>query len=218
MIKIDRCKTAPKSLAVEASKKYGSYNQPDVLQQLREDSNDKCYICELQGISDPQVEHLKPHYNRTIKERVFDWDNLFYACPHCNNMKNRKCYEEKIWDCSKNDPELVLEHTLINGHVIIKPIINNEIVEQTADLIQNCFEKTNTGIREMACQYRTEKLSEVMNVFYKTLQKYKMNPDSKRYWKCLKVFLNRKSEFAAFKRCYLRTHLKEYPALEELLE
>lgn len=75
MIKIDRCKTVPKSLAVEASKKYGSYNQPDVLQQLREDSNDKCYICELQGIADPQVEHLRPHYNRKIKERVFDWNN-----------------------------------------------------------------------------------------------------------------------------------------------
>lgn len=218
MIKIDRCKMAPRSLAVEAAKKYGNYNQSDVLQQLREDSNDKCYICELQGISDPQVEHLKPHYNRKIKERVFDWENLFYSCPHCNNMKNQKCYEEKILDCCKEDPELVLEHILTEGHVSITPVAKNEIVEQTADLIQNCFEKKNTGIRELACQYRVEKLSETMNVFYKTLQKYKTNPESKRYWKCLKVFLNRKSEFAAFKRYYLKTHLKDYPALEELLE
>lgn len=22
-----------------------------------------------------------------LSDRVFDWNNLFYACPHCNNLK-----------------------------------------------------------------------------------------------------------------------------------
>ena len=96
MIKIDRNPIPPPSLAIEAQKTKGSYNKPDVIQQLKEDSNDKCYICELGGLSDPEVEHLRPHYGRKIPERVFDWNNLFYACPRCNNLKKEVKYDEKI--------------------------------------------------------------------------------------------------------------------------
>ena len=87
MVKIDRNPIPPVSLAIEKQKAYGSYNKRDVIQQLKEDSHDKCYICELGGLSDSEVEHLRPHHNRTILDRVFDWNNLFYACQHCNNLK-----------------------------------------------------------------------------------------------------------------------------------
>lgn len=215
MVKIERNPTPPESLAVEEAKVNGSYNGPDVVQQLKRDSNDKCYICELQGLADPEVEHLRPHYSRRIKERVFDWNNLFYACPHCNNIKKEKKYAEKIIDCCHTDPEKVLDHIFVAGHVQVHNKIEDEDVQLTADLIQNCFEKTNTGIREAACQHRIDGLSETMNVLYKTLSKYKDNPESLRYKKSLKEMLSRKSKFAAFKRFYVREHLEDYPDLIE---
>lgn len=215
MIKIDRCSVPPASLAIESEKTCGSYNEADVVRQLKEDSNDKCYICELQELQYPQVEHLKPHFNRARKELVFDWDNLFYVCPHCNNVKNERKYDDKILDCCIVDPEKVLEHIYEDNHVQVHSKSEDEITQITADLIYNCFEETNTGIREQACQLKIKKLSETMGVLYRTLENYKKNPDSKRYQRSLREMLSRKSIFAAFKRHYVRAHIKDYPNLKE---
>lgn len=87
----------------------------------------------------------------------------------------------------------------------------------TADLIQNCFEKRNTGIREAACQHRVDKLAESMNILYKTLEKHKKYPGAERYRRSLKSSLSRNSIFASFKRDYVRRHIEDYPDLEEFL-
>lgn len=58
MVKIERSFPAPDSLESEAKKVSGSYEQPDVVSRLRKDFHDKCYICELKNLQDPQVEHL----------------------------------------------------------------------------------------------------------------------------------------------------------------
>ena len=47
MIKIERTFPAPASLAIESKKANGKYDKPDVVNQLREDAHDKCYICEM---------------------------------------------------------------------------------------------------------------------------------------------------------------------------
>lgn len=217
MVKIERNPTPPPSLAIEKQKVNGVYNKADVIQQLKEDSHDKCYICELGGLSDPEVEHLRPHHGRKIADRVFDWNNLFYVCPHCNNLKKEAKYDEKIIDCCVDDPEEMLEQSYENGHVNVHSIVNEERADMTAELIQACFEKRNTGIREAACQYRIDRLAEVMNVLYKTLEKHKEHPESERYIRSLRATLSRKSNFAAFKRNYVRKHITDYPDLKEFL-
>lgn len=218
MVKIERTRIPPSSLAVEAKKAKGIYNSPDVIQQLKKDFNDKCYICELKGLSDPEVEHLKPHHGRKISERVFDWNNLFYACPHCNNLKKEAKYDDKIIDCCEENPETILEQCYENGHVSVDYVLDEDRAVMTAMLIQDCFEKRNTGIREAACQYRIDHLAEEMNVLYKTLKKYKENPQSQRYKRSLKATLSTTSAFAAFKRNYVRKHIEDYPDLKEFLK
>ncbi len=217
MIKIERNPIPPPSLAVEEQKAKGVYNKPDVIQRLKADSHDKCYICELGGLSDPEVEHLKPHHGRTIPERVFDWNNLFYACFHCNNIKKESKYDDKIIDCCKEDPEKMLEQCYEEGHVSVHNIVDEELAIMTADLIQECFERRNTGIREAACQHRIGRLADEMNVLYKILEKHKKNPELLRYKRSLRATLSRNSIFAAFKRNYVRKHILDYPDLEELL-
>ncbi|MGM9927608.1 MAG: hypothetical protein ACI35P_06615 [Bacillus sp. (in: firmicutes)] len=217
MIKIERNPIPPPSLTVEAQKANGVYNKPDVIQRLKEDSNDKCYICELGGLSDPEVEHLRPHHGRKIPERVFDWNNLFYVCPHCNNLKKEAKYDDKIIDCCVEDPEDMLEQCYENGHVRVHNIVSEERAVMTAELIQNCFEKCNTGIREAACQHRIDRLADEMNVLYKILEKHKREPELQRYKRSLRATLSRSSIFAAFKRSYVRKHITDYPDLEEFL-
>ena len=217
MIKVDRNPMPPPSLAAEAQKANGSYNKPDVIRQLKEDFHNKCYICELGELSDPEVEHLRPHHNRKIKERVFDWNNLFYACPHCNNLKKDAKYDDKIIDCCVTGPETVLKQRYEKGHVSVHSLSEEEKAVMTADLIQNCFEKRNTGIREAACQHRVDKLAESMNILYKTLEKHKKYPGAERYRRSLKSSLSRNSIFASFKRDYVRRHIEDYPDLEEFL-
>ena len=217
MVKIERNPIPPPSLTVEAQKAHGGYNKPDVIQRLKEDSNDKCYICELGGLSDPEVEHLRPHHGRKIPERVFDWNNLFYVCPHCNNLKKEAKYDDKIIDCCVEDPEDMLEQCYENGHVRVHNIVSEERAVMTAELIQDCFEKCNTGIREAACQHRIDRLADEMNVLYKTLEKHKREPELQRYKRSLRATLSRSSIFPAFKRSYVRKHITDYPDLEEFL-
>ena len=64
------------------------YFKVDVLsKELREKFERYKVLVSKEELSDSEVEHLRPHHNRTILDRVFDWNNLFYACPHCNNLK-----------------------------------------------------------------------------------------------------------------------------------
>ena len=219
MIKIERTPTAPPSLAVESKKACGSYREPDVIEQLKKDFHGKCYICELDDLTDIQVEHLLPHHNRRIKERVFDWNNLFYSCPHCNNIKKESKYDEKILDCCVEDPEKYLYHCYSAQTVKIIPAdgITDEKSIMTADLIQNCFELRNTGIRIVGCDARLSRLADTMNKLYATLGNYKQDTSSKKYYYALRAMLKREYKFAAFTRHYVRTHLQDYPELSDLV-
>lgn len=215
MVKVTRSFPAPASLAIEAKKVNGSYNEPDVVRQLRQDFSDKCYICELKGLSDPEVEHLLPHMNGKYHERKFDWNNLFWACKHCNGVKKAEKYNLGIIDCCKTDPENIIDFTFEQGNVEVEAIDKSDSRSVlTAELIQETFNKTNTGIREAACDVRIKALSESMNVLYKELDRYKKNPYSMRNTNMLKAILRREAAFAAFKRNYVRKRLKEYPGLE----
>lgn len=88
--------------------KNGSYGKPDVVKQLKDDFHNKCYICEMKNLQDPEVEHLLPHKNGKYWDRKFDWNNLFWACGHCNKVKNQEKYDAGIIDCCKLDPEQML--------------------------------------------------------------------------------------------------------------
>ncbi|MDM8295932.1 hypothetical protein QUW58_12075 [Enterocloster aldenensis] len=121
MVKIERSYPAPESLLKEAAKINGSYAQPDVVERLKRDFHNKCYICEMKELQDPQIEHLLPHKNGRYKEREFDWDNLFWACGHCNGVKNQSKYDDGILDCCKRNPEEAIIFDLREDNVSVIP-------------------------------------------------------------------------------------------------
>lgn len=205
MVKVDRNPEAPASLALEAKKKNGSYRENDVIEQLAKDFNGKCYICEIKPVQDPQVEHRLPHHNRSIPERVFDWNNLFYSCSHCNSVKNSKKYEEGIIDCCVRDPEDLLIYRLTENHVevLVKDKTDQEAL-RTAELIEETFNSNSTGIRKEAGQVRLRELQVTMNALYSQLEQYQHDPSDKKTIRMLNALLNRASIFSGFTRSYAR--------------
>ena len=101
MIKFTRNDTEKARNAIrilnDAKAKDKGYNTPEVNAALKEMFRGKCYICENKSIQSYQIEHLKPH--KGDLDLKYDWNNLFLACTHCNNIKNAKY--DPILDCSK---------------------------------------------------------------------------------------------------------------------
>ena len=217
MVLVERSFPAPESLAIEAKRKDGSYNKPDVVERLRQDFHDKCYICELKGLQDPEVEHLIPHENGQHHDRKFDWNNLFWSCGHCNRVKSKSVYSEGVLDCCRRDPELAIRFAVEGGDVSISAFdpTDSEAVK-TAHLVTDAFTQSNTGIRTAACERRMDGLWLQMRALYGALQKYRENPTRLRR-RMVGALLRRESAFAAFKRCYVRERLDEYPDLEEFV-
>ena len=95
MIKIERKETPHTQEAMddlqEACDTGRSYNTEHVNQALQEVFHGKCYICENKEATSYQIEHLIPH--RGDKKLKYDWNNLFWVCAHCNNIKSDK-YEK----------------------------------------------------------------------------------------------------------------------------
>ena len=205
MVKVKRSPNVPVSLTVESKKKKGSYREPDVIEQLAADFHGKCYICEIKPVQDPQVEHRLPHHNRSIPTRVFDWNNLFYSCGHCNSVKNVSKYEAGIIDCCVRDPEEALSYHLSENHVKVqvKDTTDAEAV-LTADLIEEVFNSASTGIRTKAAQVRLRELQGIMCTLYKQLERYQQNPNDKRAIRALCGFLDRAAAFSGFARSFVR--------------
>lgn len=215
MVKIERSFPAPVSLESESrNPSGGSYSKADVIRQLKEDFHNKCYICELADLQDPEVEHLLPHKNRAYPERVFAWNNLFWACGHCNKVKNQQKYEEGILDCCNRDPEEAISFRLQENEVIAKAKSSKDSeAVLTAMLVEEVFNLRNTAMRDYKRDFRFRKLNEEMNILYDNLEEMKKKPESGVIMRKLKALLRRESAFAAFKRNYVRENSKQFPQL-----
>lgn len=140
-------------------------------------------------------------------DRKFDWENLFLSCPHCNGVKNNSRYEEKIsFEFKGNEIEVLSKNP------------QDEQAVKTAELIYEVFNIKNTGIREFASDFRFKKLQKEMLIFLQKLEEYRNNKQSFFNFRILKELLKRESEFAAFKRNYIRKNIKVYPELEEVIK
>ncbi|SEH25894.1 HNH endonuclease [Selenomonas sp. KH1T6] len=214
MVKCNKSKEPPASLAREKLKgANGSCRCDDVINQLLFDFNNKCYICEIKGIADPEVEHLHPHHNSKYLDLKFDWSNLFLSCAHCNKVKNQAKYENHIIDCCQEDPEIHLHSVYKDGNVYVSAIDDSEESQRTAELIYEVFNKETPALRNIASKYRLNALRIEMNNFFKELASYKKDPQNAFHKRRIMVMLKTSSSFAAFKRDYIRDNADTYADL-----
>ena len=52
-----------------------NYNTPEVLQRLKQDFKNKCYICEQKEATNINIEHFIAHQGDDSLK--YDWNNLF---------------------------------------------------------------------------------------------------------------------------------------------
>lgn len=150
-----------------------NYKHPENKEALRIANNDKCMYCEskISHIDFAHVEHIKPKADDKFPELTYEWTNLGYCCPKCNNNKSDK-YETAtpFIDPYLEDPEqhfvsfgsiLFPKNGCERGELTLREIgINrNELLERRAEKINDltkainaCFRTTNKTLKNAAIE------------------------------------------------------------------
>lgn len=206
MIHLPKSYPPPESLQNEKSKANGSYLQKDVLDRLRDDFKNKCYLCEEAGITSINVEHFVPH--KDDKDLIFDWDNLFFSCHHCNNSKGTI---QNILDCTKDElVETKIRYQVRpfeNSKILITPNVDDDITHNTVALL-NKIHFGNTHLKTIAAENLTDKIVADLTDFLKIINDYFEEDDVEKDREKLKnriiSHLRASSNFTAFKRWAIR--------------
>ncbi len=214
MTNVEKTFPGPGCLEIEKEKKSGDYKCGNVLELLKDDFCNKCYICEEKGPSTINVEHFEPH--KGDKEKKFDWKNLYYSCGHCNTIKGHKYntnQSNRILDCTnpghdvENRIKCELKPLDFNQRVVVTPLEDELIVGNTAKLLDEVYNGT-TVLNKIEAENIREKLLNEIIEFKNQILGYKEtgHAGKKRIFKNrINKHLSRSSAFTAFKRCIWRS-------------
>jgi len=143
------------------------YTDPVVVRQLKKDFFSKCYLCEQTDFGNVNVEHFVPHLNKSEELRT-DWNNLYYACSHCNGIKGAR--HKELLDCCEEshnvDTAISLEAPSVpNGKIILNNTLNDdselfELTNKTIGLLEQCYNNANSGNQQISHQHLKEKILE----------------------------------------------------------
>lgn len=157
------------------------------------------------------VEHFRPH--KGDKHLKFAWDNLFFACVHCNNTKLAKEQFNDILDCTNEDhrvDEWIEYHIdpYPKAKAQITPIEDNQSVHNTVELLDRVYNGHTLLKKIEASNLRKALLKEIQR-FQDDLFEYydSANQDTDRTYYKAKIcdeHLRNSSPFAAFKRWIVR--------------
>lgn len=200
-------------------KKEEDYRSEKIISILQKDFYNKCYLCEEKNPTTINVEHFRSCKNNDYLK--YNWDNLFYACAHCNRIKGSQY--DHIIDCTKNDPEkrihIVFESYPEHYVEVIDRSYNAENSE-TRELLDKIYNGAGTAISEFEARNLKGKISEEIKEFAECIEDYLNEKDIKLrmlYWKRIKKMLSRESSFAGFKRSIVRGSKELMQCFGELL-
>src|SRR5579863_3169119 len=144
MINFVKSQPSPICLTSQLASTGDDYKCGDVIERLRTDFKNKCYLCEDKGPTSINVEHFIPH--RGDRRLMLDWNNLFFACWHCNNTKSANT---DLVDCT--DPTInILDVLHFEGssfpkpHVKVIPLSTDQKIVNTARLLNEIYNGTTT--------------------------------------------------------------------------
>ncbi|MBT0111949.1 HNH endonuclease [Vibrio alginolyticus] len=188
-----------------------NYDIAGVREMLYNDFKGICYIC---GYSNPSnaIEHFRPH--RSVdRVKMFDWNNLFYACEHCNGIKSDQ-YENLI-DCTsikQIDSKFIFKFDPTRPkrrRVIIED--NGSQSPDTVELISLVFSIETTPKRKMGAQTLEKQLATSLRNFDLFVDAWKADPSDQNMEQIIKDQVNNKTDFAAFIRWKVRLDNVNYP-------
>ncbi len=201
---------SPSSLSVEKNKLNGNYKCQDVLDLLKSDFKNKCYLCEDNEITTINIEHFIPH--KGDKELMFNWDNLFWSCGHCNNTKLAK-YNDLLNCTNKADNveksiKIIMEPYPMED-VFIEIKIYSKKAVLTAKLLNEIYNGT-TIHKKLESHNLRKRISKEVYDFQQNLVKYYevgySEEDRKMFLANIKRHLNAESAFTSIKRWKIRSN------------
>lgn len=216
MIFVNKRPVPPASLAVEKAKANGSYREKDVVDALVEDSFNKCYLCEDSLITSINVEHF--HEHRGNVDKKFDWNNLHYACGHCNHTKNDTFpqRDSNLLNCADSRCKVDLwiiyrieEDPDLKTHAVIIKNLESDVspfqaeTDNTVMLLDRIYNGTGTAIRNQEAYNLLKRVQREVVTFKEELFKYLMETDDAKKeirFKKLNDALASDKPFLAFKR------------------
>jgi len=213
MVNLDRNEPAPICLQAKIDYKCG-----DVLEKLEKVFFGKCYICETDLFS-KNVEHFCAHKGNTSLK--FDWNNIFLACNHCNNIK----LSTDILNCTnpKHDVEDRIVYnsiSYIEQPIEIKANINfkkDKLTKNTVILLNKVF-NGHTKIKSRDANTLKEYFIEEMLQFQKLMLDYNKERNNKYKLAAIeeniKAELHKGSKLTAFKRQIIKNYSNYHSLME----
>ncbi|HFJ9441221.1 TPA: HNH endonuclease [Bacillus albus] len=207
MIFINKTYPEPEELTAEKAKEKGDYNKPSIVERVKNDFYEKCYICESKDLTSLNIEHLRPHENNPVLK--LDWDNLFYACTHCNNIKNR--FHTSMLDCTKEreiEKIIKITPTVLNyrAELIIEAQSQDEATLDTVALLNKVYNGTTVQKKIEASNIRKNIINEILSLINLINEYDEANSPQKkeRLEEEILDILHDRSEFTSIKRWYIR--------------
>lgn len=205
MVHFEKSMPAPDCLEVERAKENGTYNCGQVLERIKDDFKNKCYICEYKEPESINIEHFIPHQGD--KDLKFSWNNLFFACAHCNNIKLARY--NNLLDCTKVEANVdtVLKYIFKPfpfEKVKIESLSDNDEVNTTKNLLMAVYNGTTKLKKLESANLRNSLLEDIMK-FQQLLKDYfeisEDDNDGREYFRIkIRNELGNSSNFTAFKR------------------
>jgi len=218
MISIIKSQPAPECKKKKKQKTNGNYKCGEVVERIKEDFGNKCYICEYKEPPTINVEHFVPHKGEN--ELKFDWNNLFYSCGHCNNTKLDKF--DFILNCTnpEHDVENWIKYEMKpfpKEKVKISAQKDDEMVTNTVRLLMDVYNGTtqlkiieSSNIR----QALLNEIREFQNHLFGYYDDENEDDEKKIHFEKIKKQLKKLSPFTAFKRWII----KDNPVLRKDFE
>lgn len=199
MFKVIRNEAAPPSL-----ENRQSYCEKDVFDALSRVFYKKCYICETKEPIDINVEHFEPHLGDIDKK--FSWENLYFSCGRCNNIKLAK-YNELLDCCDPNvDVLRSIKHvppiTAYAKCLRIEPQFDDKKTRLTAELIERVFNSEHTPNKTVSASFLRKKVFQQFNLFLDLQCKYfdelTLPAEKEIALERMKLLIKASSQYSAF--------------------
>lgn len=201
MFNVIRTHPAPASLA-EAR----AYDGDDVYAELRKVFYDKCYICETNDPHDINVEHFFAHEGN--HDSKYDWNNLYFACSRCNNIKGTAFNE--IIDCCDPEHDAFRSIKLLppmsprGKTVMIKATNDDPRTIKTTELLAKVYNSSHTVNKRISSEFLRNKVFKQYNLLLDQIEFY-FDPvstpeDKARSVDRMRILIQKSMPYSAFMR------------------
>lgn len=202
MFNVIRSKDIPESLS-----KKSKYDSMDVYEKLKHDFHDKCYICETAEPNDVNIEHFVSHRNIS-EELKFSWDNLYFSCSRCNNIKGKEF--DNLLDCCDPNIDVYKSLKLLPPRspsglsVQIEKRIQQPGIDETVELLNRVYNNDRTINKIVSSDYLRRRIFDRLNKLYFHILKWysdeSLEHEKNDAIQRIKLFLKPSSPYSAFMR------------------